>query len=159
MRTLAVKRLSRIGDRVALPWLIRTSMYDADEKVRNTAFRSIKSFVETALESSSNVDMWIERHSDPERTTEFFYLGTFGPDHAAFPTVEQFMLALMVRLDRHGAGPNWNPTRINLRATSVPQAAIRRLAGGATVRCKQDVTSIVFPSQQLMGPMEDFPKN
>jgi len=47
VRTLAVKRLSRIGDRVALPWLIRTSMYDADEKVRNTAFRSIKSFRDT----------------------------------------------------------------------------------------------------------------
>jgi len=132
---------------------------DAEKSwTRPGVFRSIESFVEIALESSSNVDMWIETRSDPKRSTEFFYLGTFGPDHAAFPAVEQFMLALMVRLIRHGAGPNWNPTRINLRATSVPQAAIRRLAGGATVRCKQDVTSVVFPSQQFMGPMEDFPK-
>ena len=47
IRILVVKKLSRIGDRVALPWLIRTSMYDANEKVRNTAFRSIQSFRDT----------------------------------------------------------------------------------------------------------------
>ena len=44
MRVLAVKTLSRIGDRVALPWLIRSSMYDAKAEVRNAAFRAIKSF-------------------------------------------------------------------------------------------------------------------
>jgi len=44
MRIVAVKNLSRIGDRVALPWLIRSSMYDAKEDVRNAAFRAIRSF-------------------------------------------------------------------------------------------------------------------
>ena len=44
VRILAVKTLSRIGDRVALPWLIRSSMYDAKPEVRNAAFRAIKSF-------------------------------------------------------------------------------------------------------------------
>jgi len=44
MRIVAVKALSRIGDRVALPWLIRSSMYDAKEEVRNAAYRAIKGF-------------------------------------------------------------------------------------------------------------------
>jgi len=44
MRIVAVKNLSRIGDRVALPWLIRSSMYDAKEDVRSAAFRAIRSF-------------------------------------------------------------------------------------------------------------------
>ena len=44
IRVLAVKTLSRIGDRVALPWLIRSSMYDAKKEVRSAAFRAIKSF-------------------------------------------------------------------------------------------------------------------
>ena len=43
-RLMAVKKLGRIGDRAALPWLIRTSMYDAKKEVRDRAFRSIKSF-------------------------------------------------------------------------------------------------------------------
>ena len=43
-RTIAVRTLSRIGDRVALPWLIRSSMYDANRNVRNTAFRAVKGF-------------------------------------------------------------------------------------------------------------------
>jgi hypothetical protein len=43
-RVLAVKTLGRIGDRTALPYLIRTSMFDAKEDVRNAAFRSIAGF-------------------------------------------------------------------------------------------------------------------
>jgi len=43
-RVLAVKTFARIGDRTALPWLIRTSMYDASKDVRAAAFRSIKGF-------------------------------------------------------------------------------------------------------------------
>ncbi len=43
-RILAVKTLSRIGDRTALPFLIRTSMFDAKEDVRNAALRAIKGF-------------------------------------------------------------------------------------------------------------------
>ncbi len=43
-RIFAVKTLSRIGDRTALPFLIRTSMFDAKEDVRNAAFRAIKGF-------------------------------------------------------------------------------------------------------------------
>ena len=44
VRKLAIKTLGRIGDRTALPWLIRSSMYDADKDVRNTAYRSVKGF-------------------------------------------------------------------------------------------------------------------
>ncbi len=43
-RLLAVKTLGRTADRVVLPWLIHTSMFDANEKVRAYAFRSIKGF-------------------------------------------------------------------------------------------------------------------
>jgi hypothetical protein len=43
-RVLAVKTLGRIRDRSALPALIRTSMYDADEGVRAAAYRSIQGF-------------------------------------------------------------------------------------------------------------------
>ena len=43
-RILAVKTLGGIGDRTALPWLISSSMFDADESVRAAAFRSIKGF-------------------------------------------------------------------------------------------------------------------
>ena len=120
-------------------------------------FRSIESFIRVALDSSSNVDMWIESRADPEPTTEFFYLGTFGPGHPAFITVEQFMVALMVRWTRLGAGPKWNPNRINLRAAAVPGEQIRLLAGDCQVCCGHSVTSIVFPSQQFRGPMEQFP--
>jgi HEAT repeat protein len=44
VRIAAVKTLSRIGDRVALPWLIRSSMFDAKPEVRNAAFRAVRSF-------------------------------------------------------------------------------------------------------------------
>lgn len=43
-RVFAVKTLSRTRDRTALPFLIRTSMYDAKEEVRNAAFRAIKGY-------------------------------------------------------------------------------------------------------------------
>jgi len=43
-RIFAVKTLSRTRDRTALPFLIRTSMFDAKEDVRNAALRAIKGF-------------------------------------------------------------------------------------------------------------------
>ncbi len=43
-RILAIKQFGRIGDRVALPWLIHTRMFDASADVRNAAARSIKGF-------------------------------------------------------------------------------------------------------------------
>lgn len=150
MTDLGLRAGSRLDIESLLPGAERTW-------TRPGVFRSLEGFIRVALESSSNVDMWIESKSDPKRTTEFFYLGTFGPDHPAFSIVEQFMLALMVRWARHGAGPNWNPELVNLRAASVPRSAIRDLIGDAEVRCKQRVSSIVFPSQRFSGPMEDFP--
>jgi len=125
---------------------------------RPGVFRSIKNFINAALASSSNADMWLESRSDPETTTEFFYLGTFGPNHRAFPAVEQFMVALMVRWIRYGADPTWNPAQVNVRAASIPGATLRALVGDAEVRCDQHVTSIVFPSQPFMGPMEALPR-
>ena len=125
---------------------------------RSGSFRSVRSFIEVALDSSSNVDMWIESRDDPRPITEFFYLGTFGPSHPAFTTVEQFMMALMVRWVRYGAGSSWNPDRINLRATSVPEAAVRELVGEASVRYGQAKTSIEFPSQQFLGPIWEVPR-
>jgi AraC-like DNA-binding protein len=124
---------------------------------RPGVFRSLEAFIQVALDSSSNVEMWIESRSDPTRTIEFFYLGTFGPDHPAFPIVEQFMVALMVRWTRYGAGPDWNPASINIRASSVPMPALRKLVGDAEVRRGQAVTSIVFPSQKFVGTMAEFP--
>jgi len=44
LRIFAIKQLGRIGDRAGLPWLIQVSMFDAQENVRNQAFRSIQSF-------------------------------------------------------------------------------------------------------------------
>ena len=79
---------------------------------------------------------------------QFFYKGTFGPEHPAFPTVEQFMLTLMVRLVRHAAVSVWCPRVVNFRAATVPAKAIRRLVGEADVRCGQATTSIFFPSRQ-----------
>ncbi|MHC4971653.1 MAG: HEAT repeat domain-containing protein [Planctomycetota bacterium] len=46
-RILTVKTLGRIGDRAALPWLIRSSMFDAKPEVRAAAYRSIKGFSDT----------------------------------------------------------------------------------------------------------------
>jgi AraC-like DNA-binding protein len=129
-----------------------------DAWTRPGVFRSIRSFIQVALDSSSNVEMWIEARPGRKPTTEFFYRGTFGTDHPAFPTVEQFMVALMVRWARYGAGPNWNPSRVNLRAESVPEAAIRGLVGEASVHTAQSATSIVFPSQPFVGPVEPFPQ-
>jgi hypothetical protein len=43
-RLLAVSVLGDVADRVSLPWLIRTSMYDASEEVRNRALRAIRNF-------------------------------------------------------------------------------------------------------------------
>jgi AraC-like DNA-binding protein len=151
--------ISDLGLRAGSRFEIAPLLPDAERTwMRPGVFRSIESFIDVALESSSNVDMWIESKSDPAKTTEFFYLGTFGPDHPAFQTVEQFMVALMVRWTRYGAGPKWNPARVNLRSARVPCEAIRRLAGDAEVRCGQAATSIVFPSQQFSGPMERFPE-
>lgn len=129
-----------------------------DAWTRPGVFRSIRSFIEVALDSSSNVEMWLEEQSGRKPMTEFFYRGTFGRDHPAFPTVEQFMVALMVRWASYGAGPTWNPTRINLRAASVPASAVRGLAGDARVYTRQSVTSIVFPSQPFVGSVDTFPE-
>ena len=121
-------------------------------------FRSIRNFIGIALESSSNVDMWFESRPGPEPMTEFFYLGTFGPGHPAFPTVEQYMVALMVRWVRYGAGPQWNPKQVKFRSTSVPETSLRELVGDAEICSNQNVTSIVFPAQPFMGPLEDLPR-
>ncbi len=43
-RELAVGALGNAGDKIALPWLIRTSMYDASATVRAAAIRAIKGF-------------------------------------------------------------------------------------------------------------------
>ena len=124
---------------------------------RPGVFRTLEGFIEGALESSSNVDMWIERRSDQEHFAEFFYLGTFDRRHPAFRTVEQFMLVLMVRLVRYAAWPGWNPTQVNLRATSVPEGPMRRVVGGAEIRSAQEVTSIAFASSQFAGPVHALP--
>ena len=145
----------RAGSRLDIELLLPE---DNSSWTRPGVFRSIKNFINAGLESSSNVEMWMESRSDPERTTEFCYRGTFGPDHAAFPVVEQYMVALMVRWVRYGADPRWNPAQVNLRTASIPEATLRALAGDAEVRCEQHVTSIVFPSQPFMGPMEDLPE-
>jgi AraC-like DNA-binding protein len=151
--------MSDLGLRAGSRLDIELLLTDAESSwTRPGVFRSIKNFISAALESSSNVEMWMEPRSDPERTTEFFYRGTFGPDHAAFPVVEQYMVALMVRWVRYGADPRWNPAQVNIRTASIPEATLRALAGDAEVRCEQHVTSIVFPSQPFMGPMEDLPK-
>lgn len=151
--------MSDLGLRAGSRLDIELLLTDAESSwTRPGVLRSIKNFISAALESSSNVEMWMEPRSDPERTTEFFYRGTFGPDHAAFPVVEQYMVALMVRWVRYGADPRWNPAQVNIRTASIPEATLRALAGDAEVRCEQHVTSIVFPSQPFMGPMEDLPK-
>lgn len=125
---------------------------------RPGVFRFIKNFIGVALESSSNVELWIETRPGPEPLREFFYLGTFGPDHPAFPMIEQYMVALMVRWVRYGATPQWNPDQVNFRSASVPEATLRRLVGDAEIRFQRDVTSIVFPAQPFMGPLEDLPR-
>ncbi len=43
-REFAVRTLARTRDKTALPFLIRSSMYDANEEVRNAALRAIKGF-------------------------------------------------------------------------------------------------------------------
>ena len=145
----------RAGARIDLDSLLP----DAERSwTRPGVFRSITNFIDVALESSSNVDMWIEANPGSNPMTEFFYLGTFGPDHPAFAAVEQFMVALMVRWTRYGASPQWNPARVNVRAGSIPLTTLRALVGDADIRCAQGVTSIVFPAQPFLGPMEDLPK-
>jgi len=145
----------RAGARIDLDSLLP----DAERSwTRPGVFRSITNFIDVALESSSNVDMWIETNPGSNPMTEFFYLGTFGPDHPAFAAVEQFMVALMVRWTRYGADPQWNPARVNVRAGSIPLTTLRALVGDADIRCAQGVTSIVFPAQPFLGPMEDLPK-
>ena len=152
-------RLDDLGLQAGSRFDIAPLLPDAESAwTRPGAYRSIRGFIDVALESSTNVDMWIEARTDPEPTTEFFYRGTFGPDHPAFTTVEQFMIALMVRWTRYGAGDRWNPSQVQLRADSVPAAAIRALAGDAKVLCGQSVTSIAFPAQRFAGRMESLPE-
>ena len=115
---------------------------------RPGVFRTLASFIDIALKSSSNVDMWIETRPDRYRTVQFFYQGTFDAENPAFPIVEQFMVALMVRLMRYGAGRDWNPDVVNFRAATVPNPATRRLVGEAEVRCGQTTTSILFPGRR-----------
>ena len=145
----------RAGARIDLDSLLP----DAERSwTRPGVFRSIRNFIDVALQSSSNVDMWIESKPGPKPMTEFFYLGTFGPHHPAFAAVEQFMVALMVRWTRYGADPKWTPARVNVRAVSVPEATLRALVGDAEIRCDQGATSIVFPPQPFLGPMEELPR-
>ena len=95
---------------------------------------------------------------NPNRQRSFSTSGPSGPSIPAFVSVEQFMIALMVRWARYGAGPNWSPSEVKLRSDSVPRTSIRTLAGDAQVRTRQQVTSIVFPSRQFVGPIEAFPE-
>ena len=125
---------------------------------RPGVFRTLESFINVNLESSTSSEVWIEAGSDKERTLELFYSGTFGGEHPAFPIVEQFMIALMVRFVRAAVGPGWNPRRVDLRADSIPQRAIEELVGEAEVRCAQTRTSLLFPSRSLVTRVEPFPE-
>ena len=121
-------------------------------------FRSLESFIQTALDSSSNVDMWLEPRPDQERALEFFYSGTFDSDHPAFPTVEQFMLTVMVRWVRWGAGPKLNLLQVNMRARTAPMEELHQLVGGARILSNQRATSIVIPSDQFGGSRQEIPQ-
>lgn len=150
--------LADLGLRAGSRLDITTLLLDPEDTwSRPGVFRTLEGFIRVALESSSNVEMWIEMRSDPTRTSEFFYRGTFDRRHPAFSTVEQFMVALMVRWVRFGAGRGWTPTQVNVRASAMPEAKLRRLVGDAQILCGQEVTSIVFPSVQFDGTVEAFP--
>ena len=151
--------ISDLGLRAGARLDIESLLPDAERTwSRPGVFRSLEAFIQVALESSSNVEMWIESRSDREKTVEFFYKGTFGPENRAFPTVEQFMVALMVRLTRIATGPDWCPDRVNFRALSVPEPAIRRLVGDAEVRSGQRKTSILVPASRWVNRIEPFPE-
>lgn len=151
--------LTDLGLRAGARLSVTSMLPDAERAwTRPGTFRSIDSFIRGALASSSEVDLWIETRTAPEPTTEFFYVGTFGPEHPAFETVEQYMVALMVQWVRYAAGPNWAPARINFRSAPVPKGAIRRLAGQTSIAVAQDVTSLVFPSRRFVGPVEALPQ-
>lgn len=145
----------RAGARVDI-----TSMLPDTERAWTRAgmFRSILGFVSGALASSSDVELWIERQNTPEPTTEFFYSGTFGPEHPAFETVEQFMVAVMLQWVRYGAGPDWHPAQINFRSISVPEDAARCLAGPTRIAVAQSATSLSFPPTRFVGPVEPLPQ-
>jgi len=49
LRILAIKTIARTGDRTALPWLIRSSMYDASRDVRSAAFRALQGYDDADL--------------------------------------------------------------------------------------------------------------
>ena len=150
--------IADLGLRAGSRLNIESMLPDAASSWRRPgAFRTLESFIQVALEASTEVDMWLEEREGPPKSIEFLYLGTFGDEHRAFETIEQFMLAVMVRWARHGGGEGWNPGTIRLRATAAPLTSIRQLAGGAEVRCGEPVTSIIFPSQRFLGPMETFP--
>jgi AraC-like DNA-binding protein len=125
---------------------------------RPGVFRTLESFINVNLESSTSSDVWIEVRSDQEKTLELCYNGTFDQDNPAFPMVEQFMVALMVRFARAAAGPGWKPRLVNLRAASVPKKAIRELVGEAEVKCAQTRTSLLFSSRGLVTRVEPFPE-
>jgi AraC-like DNA-binding protein len=144
----------RAGNRIELaPLLPAPEQYWS----RPGVFRTLESFINVNLASTSHGELWVESKSDKERTIEFFYKGTFGRGNPAFPTVEQFMVALMVRFTRFAAGPGWCPDLVNLRATSVPEEALRKLVGESEVRCSQTKTSIVFPGRRWVDRVEPIP--
>jgi len=145
----------RAGNRIDIESLLPTPEHYWS---RPGVFRTLKSFISINLASTSHGDLWIESKSDKERTIEFFYRGTFGRDNQAFLTVEQFMVALMVRFTRFAAGPGWCPDLVNLRATSVPEKAIKKLVGEAEVKCGQSKTSLLFPGRSLVTRFEPFPE-
>jgi len=144
----------RAGNRIELaPLLPAPEQYWS----RPGVFRTLESFIDVNLASTSHGDLWVESKSDKEKSIEFFYKGTFGRGNPAFPIVEQFMVALMVRFTRFAAGADWRPDLVNLRAISVPEEAIRKLVGEAEVRCAQTRTSIVFPTHHWVGRIEPIP--
>ena len=144
----------RAGSRVDIHPLLPTTEHFWRQP---DVFRTLKSFIDVCIDTSSNVDMWIESRSDPERTLDFFYRGTFGPQNPAFPMVEQFMVALMVKMTQFAAGPNWRPDLVNLRALSIPEKAMKNIAGDAEVLCGQVKTSLRFPSHHWVNQIDPFP--
>jgi AraC-like DNA-binding protein len=151
-------RMPDLGFRAGCRIDIEPMLPDAEHSwSRPGVIRTLESFIDINLDSTSNGVLWIESKFDKKKTIEFFYRGTFGRGNPAFPIVEQFMVALMVRFTRLAAGPDWCPDLVNLRAPSVPEKAIRELVGEAAVRCGQTRTSLLFPSWHWVDRVEPFP--
>ncbi len=66
--------------------------------------------------------------------------------------IEQYVLTRLIDYVRIGAGPSWQPAKVQLQTHETPGQELRRVLGESEIRIGQKVTAIAVPRELLALP-------